>query len=73
MKTHKPSQLSAGRITATIFGIFSGLGGITHAVGEILQGNVAPGGFFFNSWTVGPIAENLGGIANKLHRPGTEV
>jgi hypothetical protein len=37
------------------------LGGLVHGVGETLQGNVAPGGVTFNSWTVGPIATNMGG------------
>ena len=67
MESQRLSQISAGSLTATIFGAFSGIGGITHAVGEILQGDVAPGGFFFNSWAVGPIAENLGG------QPGLSV
>lgn len=54
-------RCTEGSLTATIFGVFAGVGGFTHAVGEILQGNVAADGLFFESWTCGPIAENLGG------------
>lgn len=55
------TNISAARVTALIFGVLSGLGGITHGVGEVLQGNVAPGGIIINSWTRGPIATNMGG------------
>ena len=41
--------------------MLAGLGGMLHGPGEILQGNVAPGGIAFNSWTVEPIATNVGG------------
>ena len=61
MAKDRISRISAGSLTAAVFGALSGIGGVTHAIGEILQGNVAPGGFFFNSWTYGPIAKNLGG------------
>jgi hypothetical protein len=54
-------NISAARIIASIFGVLAGLGGITHGIGEILQGNVAPSGIIINSWTKGPIATNLGG------------
>jgi hypothetical protein len=50
----------AARLIASIFGVLAGLGGISHGIGEILQGNVAPSGTTFNSWTVGPIATNMG-------------
>lgn len=43
------------------FGILSGLGGMTHGIGEVLQGNVSPDGLFIASWAEGPIAEHLGG------------
>ncbi len=56
-----PANLSAARLGASIFGILSGLGGLTHGVGETLQGNVAPEGLVMNSWTQGPIATNMGG------------
>jgi hypothetical protein len=52
---------SAARIVASVFGILAGLGGITHGIGEVLQGNVAPGGIWIYSWTQGPIASNMGG------------
>jgi hypothetical protein len=52
---------SAAKVVAVTFGFLGGLGGIVHGVGETLQGNVAPSGIFFNSWTQGPIATNMGG------------
>jgi hypothetical protein len=52
---------SAANITATVFGILAGLGGLTHGVGEVLQGNVQPDGLFIDSWKQGPIASNMGG------------
>ncbi len=55
------TNMSAARLTASLFGALAGLGGIVHGIGEILQGNVAPSGFFFNSWTQGPIAAYMGG------------
>ena len=56
-----PTNKSAARIMASTFGFLSGLGGIVHGVGEMLQGNVAPSGIVINSWTQGPIATNMGG------------
>lgn len=53
--------ISALRITATTFGVLAGLAGMTHGVGEVLQGSVAPDGIVIHSWTRGPIATNLGG------------
>jgi hypothetical protein len=55
------NNLSAARVVASIFGILSGLGSITHGVGETLQGNVTPEGIVVNSWTQGPIATKMGG------------
>lgn len=55
------TELSAARIVATLFGALAGIGGLTHGVGEALQGNVAAEGIFINSWTQGPIATNMGG------------
>jgi hypothetical protein len=55
------SNISAARVTASIFGVLGGLGGITHGIGEVLQGNVTPDGIIINSWTQGPIATNMGG------------
>lgn len=54
-------RMGAGSLTATIFGVFTGIGGITHSIGEIIQGNVTHDSLFFNSWAIGPIAKNLGG------------
>lgn len=58
---HAPSNTSAAGIVASTFGVLAGLGGLTHGVGELLQGNVAPAGIFIDSWTRGPIATNMGG------------
>lgn len=55
------TNISAARITAAIFGVLAGLGGLTHGIGEILQGNVTPAGMFIDSWTQGPIATHMGG------------
>jgi hypothetical protein len=51
----------ACRTTATTFGVLAGLGGITHGVGEVLQGSVPVEGVWLESWTTGPIAEHMGG------------
>jgi hypothetical protein len=55
------NKSSAARIVASFFGVLAGLGGLTHGVGEVLQGNTAPEGIAINSWTQGPIATNMGG------------
>lgn len=55
------TAFSAARGTAWVFGILAGLGGLTHGIGEVLQGNVRPDGIIINSWTEGPIATNMGG------------
>lgn len=49
------------RSLAAVCGALAGIGGITHGIGEIIQGSVAPGGVVFDSWAQGPIARNLGG------------
>ena len=46
---------------AKIFSVFAGIGGAVHGIGEVLQGNVATGGVFINSWASGPIALYMGG------------
>jgi hypothetical protein len=56
----------AARGTSTIFGILAGLGGLTHGIGEVLQGNVKPDGLVINYWTQGPIASNMKG--NRIWR-----
>jgi hypothetical protein len=55
------TERSAARTVASLFGVLTGLGGMTHGIGEVLQGNVAVEGIFINSWTRGPIATNMGG------------
>ena len=52
---------SAAKGTALAFGILAGLGGLTHGIGEVLQGNAKPDGMIIDSWTQGPIATNMGG------------
>jgi hypothetical protein len=55
------TNISAARLTSASFGFLAGIGGITHGVGEILQGNVRPEGLMIVSWTQGPITEMMGG------------
>ncbi len=52
---------SAARLTASIFGVLGGTGGIRHGIGEIVQGDITPTGLLINSWTAGPLATNMGG------------
>lgn len=54
-------HLGAARLTASTFGVLSGLGGIRHGVGEIRQGNVKAEGIFIDSWTTGPLATSMDG------------
>jgi hypothetical protein len=54
-------EINAASATATVFGALAGLGGITHGVGEVLQGGVPVDGLAIDSWTSGPIATNMGG------------
>ena len=56
-----PSVNRSSRAMAAGLGVLAGLGGITHGVGEMLQGSVAPSGIIISSWTQGPIAEYMGG------------
>src|SRR3974377_483714 len=55
------THLNAARATASTLGVLAGLGGITHGIGEILQGHIAPSGLMIYSWTQGPIATTMGG------------
>lgn len=41
---------NATRVTVATFGALAGLAGIEHGIGEILQGNRAPGGLMIQSW-----------------------
>jgi hypothetical protein len=61
MKANALTTINASRATASIWGILAGLGGLTHGIGEVRQGNVAPDGLIIASWTTGPIATNMGG------------
>jgi len=54
-------EFGAAALTAVVFGSLAGIGGATHGVGEVLQGNVAVDGLAIDSWTSGPIARDLGG------------
>jgi hypothetical protein len=54
-------NFDAERMVATTFGVFAGIGGLTHGIGEMLQGNVRPSGLMIASWTQGPIAVHMGG------------
>ena len=49
------------RVTILTIGVIMGLGGIEHGVGEIFQGNVAPGGVVFPSWPDSPFFSSLAG------------
>jgi len=55
------SSIGAATLVARIFGVLSGIGGLTHGIGEVLQGNRVPDGIIINSWAQGPIATNMGG------------
>jgi len=55
------SSINAAKITASVFGVLAGLGGLNHGIGETIQGNVALDGIVFNSWTQGPIATYISG------------
>lgn len=61
MEKQIPSINPSMYLIARIFGIFAGIGGLTHGVGEMLQGNTSTGVMFFNSWNRGPIFESMGG------------
>jgi hypothetical protein len=57
----KTTGPGAARFVASTFGALAGVGGITHGVGEILQGNIRPDAMMIDSWTQGPIATRMGG------------
>ncbi len=54
-------QISATHLVALVFGVLSGLGGLRHGIGEVLQGNVRSEGLVTESWTIGPLSTNMGG------------
>jgi hypothetical protein len=44
-------NMNTTRITASILGVFAGLGGgVFHGIGEILQGNVTPDGLYIQAY-----------------------
>ena len=51
----------AAKLNAMILGVLSALGGTTHGIGEILQGNTAPDGILIYSWIHEPMFTNMGG------------
>ena len=53
------TTLSAARGRDLVSGILAGLGGLTHGIGEALQGSVKRDRIIINSWTQGPIATNM--------------
>lgn len=59
-KSNLIMNAAAKKIAAT-FGVLGGLGGVVHGIGEVLQGNISPSGFFISSWAQGPIATYLDG------------
>jgi hypothetical protein len=58
---HEEDRLTSLRNLAAVCGGLAGLGGITHGVGEMLQGSRPPSGIIVDSWADGRIARNLGG------------
>ena len=42
--------MSKTRATASIIGVFAGLSGASHGLGEMLQGNIAPSGIMIEAW-----------------------
>jgi len=52
---------NATRVTVSTFGTLAGLAGIEHGVGEILQGNAAPGGIMILAWPESEVFRILGG------------
>ena len=46
------------RAVASIIGVFAGLGGASHGLGEMLQGNIAPSAIMIKAW---PELTSLGG------------
>lgn len=55
------TNFSAARLVASTFGVLAGIGGLTHGIGEVLQGNTTPGNIFIVSWAQGPIATHMAG------------
>jgi hypothetical protein len=54
-------NFSATRILVSTLGALMGIAGIEHGIGEILQGNVTPGGMMFPSWPDSAFFRIVGG------------
>ena len=52
---------NATRVTVGVFGAVAALAGIEHGIGEVLQGNVAPGGVVIASWPDSALFRTLNG------------
>ena len=52
---------NATKATVSTFGAIMAVAGIEHGIGEILQGNVAPGGIMFPSWPDSAFFRIVGG------------
>lgn len=52
---------NATKVIVSAFGIVLGLAGIEHGIGEIFQGNIAPGGIAIKSWGESELFSILGG------------
>lgn len=52
---------SATQITMGVMGTLMGLAGLEHGIGEVLQGNVAPGGIMIRSWPDSAFFQSLNG------------
>jgi hypothetical protein len=52
---------NATKIFTSTFGTIMTLAGLEHGIGEVLQGNVAPGGLMFPSWPNSTFFHSLGG------------
>ncbi|MFW9906255.1 MAG: hypothetical protein ACFFFH_18185 [Candidatus Thorarchaeota archaeon] len=53
--------MKASRVTVSTFGAIIGIAGIEHGIGEILQENKVPEGFYIESWPDNPLYEILSG------------
>jgi hypothetical protein len=52
---------SATKVTVSTFGVLTGLAGIEHGIGEMLQGNIAPDGMTILSWPESALFDILAG------------
>lgn len=52
---------NATRIVTATFGVFAGLAGLEHGIGEILQGNVRPDSVMIQSWPDSPFFRIVSG------------